>query len=114
MTVLVDNRWLSALALWARGVPSISKAWVFGSRAMGTGTTASDLDIAILLDPDDGEVLAEWAENAETWREEVRHRVGNFPKVDLQLAYPDEDEWVWPSVRDHGKLFYDREVVSKK
>jgi predicted nucleotidyltransferase len=102
----IEEQWLSALSDWARGVPSITKAWVFGSRVKGTDSLSSDLDVAVFLEPDDGKVLADWILNAKIWRASAQSTVGEFPTIDLQLASPEFDDVVWPAVNEHGKLFY--------
>ncbi|MEL7099778.1 MAG: nucleotidyltransferase domain-containing protein [Pseudomonadota bacterium] len=105
----VAQTWLVALSVWASGKPSIRSAWVFGSRAKNKHTQESDLDIALLLQPDDGKVLADWIFNAANWREEAQAAIGPHPRIDLQHAWPGEDEIVWPAVQAHGVLFFERD-----
>ena len=108
MTTSIDERWLTALSDWARGEPSVLKAWVFGSRAKGSARQESDLDVAVFLESEDRTVQVEWILNARTWASEAQSQVGAFPKIDLQLADPECDEVVWPAVQEHGIPFYEK------
>ena len=53
------------LAAWAATKPTIVALYVFGSRARGLAEPWSDLDLAVDLDPRDGNVLAALIENSE-------------------------------------------------
>ncbi|NIZ08341.1 nucleotidyltransferase domain-containing protein [Pseudooceanicola sp. HF7] len=86
----------------------MSKAWVFGSRSKGKAKPESDLDLAIKLEPKDGEVLSEWISSAKQWREELRLAVGPVPKIHLELYSPEADTVVFPSVTEHGQLIFER------
>jgi predicted nucleotidyltransferase len=105
----VPKVWTNSLIEWLESEPSVSNAWIFGSRAKGTASTKSDLDIAIALSSSVSDPLSEWIHNAECWRERAQTAIGPTPTIDLQLASPDSDERVWPAVKAHGISFYRRE-----
>ena len=106
-----DFELVAPMLPWFAKTKSISQAWAFGSRVRGNANLESDLDIALLLEPDDGEVLAEWISNAEEWRCELRGLYLAGPIIDLQLVFPEHDEIVWPAVLDHGVLIFDRALT---
>lgn len=72
------------LAQWAAGKPTIKALYVFGSRAVGTAHTCSDLDLAFeFVDVD--EPLAELVHNATCWKAELAQITGLAVK-DLYLS----------------------------
>jgi len=107
----VYEQWLHDLYFGLAAIKSVTRAWVFGSRAIGTHNDNSDLDIAVELKPDDGKILAEWIFGAKRWRAGLQECLGETVKLDLQLAWKEEDEVVWPAVCDHGIQFYQRSVI---
>ena len=107
------DEWLDAIVEWGRKRESVKRIWLFGSRAKGISTQTSDLDIAVELNPDDGECLAEWVLNAKKWKQEIQEVVGDAPVIDLQFVDEVTDDIVWPAVQDHGRLLFDRNHSGK-
>ncbi len=93
---------------WGRSSPSVRRVYVFGSRAKGTATSASDLDLALVLDEGQGNQLSELITNSKKWKEELTHRLGLTVK-DIYLA-DDPHSIAYAAVRDHGILIYDRDA----
>ena len=104
----IEREWLDNISRVLENYESIKTAWVFGSRARGDHKPDSDLDIAVRLKPEDGEDIADWCENAKQWKTQLNSILGGYPKIDLQLASPDYDEYVWPGVQQDGIVFYER------
>ena len=108
----IEQTWIDALTVWAQNVPSINKAWVFGSRVKDTCNEESDLDIAVELKPDDGKVLADWIMFAKKWREGAQDAVGTYPTIDLQRVSQRNDGIVHLAIAEHGILFYEKGETS--
>ena len=104
----VEAEVIAKVTGWLSSVPSVTRAWGFGSRAKGNFKPDSDLDIAVSLRPGDGKILAEWIFNGDVWASQINELVGGNPRIDLQLA--DEELLngvVWPAILDHGVLIYE-------
>ena len=65
-----------ALCAWAERTRSVMTLCVFGSYARGEATDGTDLDIALELVPDDGEVDSELIEHAQDWKAELTAETG--------------------------------------
>lgn len=76
---------IEKLIAWAMTKPTIAELFVFGSYARGEATATSDLDIALTLDPDDGQDLAELIENSSAWEAELSLLTGILVK-DIYLS----------------------------
>ena len=75
------DEWLVALQRWAANNGSVSELWIFGSRTKGVAREDSDIDIAVLLMPPDGNhnwALANWVEFFDQWKAELKSAV-NWP-----------------------------------
>ena len=103
----VEEGEVKRLVEWMEKTPSVSRGWVFGSRAKDCAQHNSDLDVALELIPEDGEVLAEWIEYSKDWKDELNTCTDIRPVVDLQLSQP-MDQVVGPAVSDHGILIFSR------
>jgi predicted nucleotidyltransferase len=79
------------VASWAASEPLVKTAYLFGSRARGTHTSESDLDVAVELLPGSGDSgpLATWISEAERLGSSVASRVP--VAVDLQWYGGDEE-----------------------
>jgi predicted nucleotidyltransferase len=91
------DEWITALKCWAAGNGSVLELWLFGSRAKGTAHEDSDIDIALLLMPPDGDhnwALGNYFVLFDDWKAELRSAV-NWP-VSLVAIGPkfDMDEEV--------------------
>jgi predicted nucleotidyltransferase len=73
------------LATWAGQQPEIRALHVFGSRAKGTASRFSDLDIALEIDGPAEECLLVFLDNREQWRGELSVLTG-IPVKDLELC----------------------------
>lgn len=93
--------WREAITAWAERTPLVTSIYLFGSRAKGTALDDSDIDLAFQTRADGAETAYTVAFfNKCRWKEELE---AVLPRpVDLQYADPDEDEIVWPAVKDHG------------
>lgn len=62
------------LRMWAANTASVYELWLFGSRAKGTSTPESDVDLAIVLMPenDDGDwAYADYVQNSGKWKKQL-------------------------------------------
>lgn len=84
----VPTRDIEEIQAWAKSVPVINRVWIFGSRARGTETPESDLDIAIEhgILPGDTDVFTTAIGESENWRRALQARVSL--KLDLQSYIP--------------------------
>jgi len=62
------------LVCWAAAKPFVRKLWLFGSWVKGNHNSNSDVDIAIEIDPINGDegALASWVEHAQHWKAELQ------------------------------------------
>lgn len=102
----VPAEWREAIRVWAEAEPNIVAAYAFGSRAKGTHTCESDLDLAYELDfTDDDEALGFAICEAGRLHDQLQPHI---PVVlDLDWMHRD-DVVVWPAVREHGVELYRR------
>lgn len=95
-----------AIVRWAQQNSIIRRVYVFGSRARGTASAESDLDLALVLDEIHGSALSELIVRRTTWRDELTRSSGVCMK-DIYLA---DDSAVAQAVRDHGVLIFARSL----
>jgi hypothetical protein len=77
--------------------PNVLAVYLFGSRVKGTQHAKSDLDVALVVKPDDPQDFdGEYQIIAEDWRHELRHHVP--PEVVID---------VWPINFDEPSQFAD-------
>ena len=92
---------------WARGEQTVRKAFIFGSRAQGTQRRDSDLDVAIEMEPAEGDSNALATYIFEKDRLE-RSLASNLPvPLHLELLDGERTLVVDSAVRRHGVLVYD-------
>ena len=86
----MTDEWVHGLVAWASKNDSIRELWLFGSRADGTSTPGSDVDLGLGFEPPIGN--HDWARgnfyalNAK-WRSELEAIVGRH--VSLQPITPE-------------------------
>jgi Nucleotidyltransferase domain len=89
------KRQAKILAEWAEKLP-LKKVYIFGSRVRGDATAASDLDVAIELEPPltVNEAMWNWKHQEETEFAELKKA------LDIPLSlHRDEDDHAWPAIR---------------
>jgi predicted nucleotidyltransferase len=110
--------WVADIVAWARGVPRISRVWVFGSRASGArrskaaASPVPDLDVAYELDEAGAEDAYTYAffRNRQ-WRDKLQEQIP--VELDLQHAHTSEpDAYVPLFVAASGVLIYERDQTS--
>ena len=95
------------LRAWASTRPIIRRVWIYGSRAKGTATAESDLDVAVQIDPvgNDETSYTSFHYEADGWRSELQ------PQLSYQLHfkwYDRANKPVWDGVNSDGILVYER------
>lgn len=97
------------LAKWCACHYPVKKAWIFGSRATGTHTPDSDLDIALEIDPrpNDTNIFATWIVENQKWQQELSALLPY--QVHLELYDPTASERIVATAVDqHGIQAYAR------
>lgn len=87
----IPDKDIEAIVEWAKKVPVITKAWVFGSRVKCTNREDSDLDIAVEHSAMKGDSNAFTTSIAESgkWRNELQRLVSL--DIDLQSHIPNSN-----------------------
>ena len=83
------DEWVRDLAAWASKNDSVHELWLFGSRADGTSTPESDVDLGLGLAPPNGDhdwALGNFYALNGQWRRELEAIVGRH--VSLQPSHP--------------------------
>lgn len=97
----MQDEWLRGLRDWADKNGNVRELWLFGSRADGTSTPESDVDLSLGLMPPDGDhnwALGNLYACEKQWRRELEAIVGRH--VSLEHITPEEPgtaivrEWV--------------------
>jgi predicted nucleotidyltransferase len=106
------DEWLAALRRWAASNGSVLELWLFGSRAKECAREDSDIDIALLLMPPDGDhnwALGNFFAHFDDWKAQLSDAV-DWP-VSLVAIGPkfDMDE----EVRGTGIRLWRREGASR-
>lgn len=80
------------LRAWALAHPYVKKVWIYGSRAKGTPSPCSDLDVAIEIDPvgNDEDAYTSFVSEHQKWHNELQP----------QLPYTLHLEWYDPTGRN--------------
>ncbi|MGE7063536.1 nucleotidyltransferase family protein [Agrobacterium tumefaciens] len=99
---------IEAIRGWARHQPLISEVYLFGSRAKGKATEASDTDIALRFTVDNSAVTGVFRLNGERWQNELASLTG----LDISLSHlagkditPKHEQ----AVADHGVKLFSRQ-----
>jgi len=84
----IDNALLTVipqLREWAEQKSFVRRLWVFGSRARGTQSHDSDLDVALEINPvgNDDTPLTSWVAESSNWKSEIQEIT--ILSIDLQL-----------------------------
>ena len=85
------DEWVRDLAAWASTNDSVHELWLFGSRADGTSTPESDVDLGLGLAPPNGDhdwALGNFYALNGQWRRELEAIVGRH--VSLQPITPEK------------------------
>ncbi len=99
------------LRKWGRGNKSIRKVYIYGSFAKGKFTKNSDLDIAVVLDPSEGDTnaLTTWICDKEKLEEELQLLL---PEYKVHSEWYDGDGKETPNVKagimNSGILMYSK------
>jgi predicted nucleotidyltransferase len=99
---------------WASRNDAISKLYIYGSRVKGDFKKISDLDIAIEIDPRNGDTneLTTWICEGSNWEEELKSLIPKY-KIHLEWCNEDETPTVKTGVDDSGVLIYSRDEEAK-
>jgi predicted nucleotidyltransferase len=101
----IKDEWVQMIIDWAASKPEIAELYLYGSRVKGTNRDDSDLDVAILIEGEDGLKLATWIIEGRLWAEELDALLD----VEIHLEAMNEgDNNVLPAVRDHGLKLYSK------
>jgi predicted nucleotidyltransferase len=89
----MPEEWVSGLYRWAGRNGNVLELWLFGSRAEGRAKPESDVDVALVLMPPDGNhnwALGNYAVCQSEWQQQLETIVGRH--VSLVVIEPDSDE----------------------
>lgn len=110
--------WASEAARIASSISEVRCVYFFGSRITGWSrhnrpwSPASDLDIALIFDgSEEGQRLGNAIFLAPRYENALAVALNYAVKLQVQ-AIGDDDEIVGPAVRQHGRLIYERDVIS--
>ena len=96
----IQDEWVETISVWARQDGGVRAVWIYGSRARGTATPDSDLDIAIRLTGGPAAQLRECGARLQSLLAGVR--------ADIQATCPFAGEkYVWPGVEADGRLIFE-------
>jgi predicted nucleotidyltransferase len=97
-----------AVSAWASATPVVRRAWLFGSRVLGTHRADSDLDVAIEHDklPGDGSALTTWICEAKSWRAQLAPRLQH--RLDLWSYDPGRTPTIESALDAGAVLIYER------
>ncbi|KDR25416.1 nucleotidyltransferase family protein [Caballeronia zhejiangensis] len=107
----VDEKVVQALSEWSEGNPLVRRAYVFGSRARGDFTDKSDLDVALEIDPADGETaFTTWMFESPTWLRELQARLPY--RLDLWQLDGDDTPVIKLGIERSSVMVYQRNAAS--
>ena len=102
----------SILRQWANATPLIKRVWVYGSRARGDHSPASDMDIAVELDAtlyegnDDSGGLATWMFESIPWKQQLQQSIPF--KLQLERYAGEATPHVLAGIEMSGLLVYEK------
>ena len=93
---------------WASGIPCITHIYIFGSRTRNDYGADSDLDIAVKLNPMEGDAdgLTTWIGESDKWKKQLEERLPY--KIDLQCHDQDETPTIEEGLKKSSILVYRR------
>ena len=102
------------VSTWAKKEPLIQRVFIYGSRVRKDYRSDSDLDLAVVLDPeeftpsDDSGGLATWAYENKRWAKELQ----DFLPYQIQLEYYDGDQspTIKAGITRSSVLVYEKEI----
>ena len=97
------EKWRPLIQAWAKKNHKIDRVYIFGSRAKGSQSSESDLDIVITLREGFGYV--DWFDEFDDWATDLQNRID----VKIHLCKGGgslPNETVEEAIRDHGLLIY--------
>ena len=103
MTSGIKSEWTEAISTWAENRSEVQEVYFYGSRVRGGYRPDSDLDVAVIIEGDDGLSLATWFFDGRDWADELNSLVD--VEVHLEMA-TESDGTVMPAVRQHGVRIY--------
>lgn len=101
-----------AIEGWATRIPLVGKVWLFGSRARGTHSEDSDVDIACELDgssitgTDASGGFATWMFESKEWKRQIEQELG-IP-VDLQIYMGSDTPTIQYALAESSVLLYEK------
>ena len=102
---MVISELRTIVSAWARQEPRVSHIYLFGSRAKGTASAKSDIDLAMIVtDEPDYSAVAFGIIEKKRFKESLAPLLPH--PLDLQFAFV-EDTVVMPAVIEHGILLYE-------
>lgn len=105
----LQPEWVKWIRAWAKQTPSVAEVWLFGSRAKGTATVESDVDLALVLMPgDQGHdwPLGNWMALATRWQGELEDGLDRHVSLEL-FARAGEEEGA-PEAKASAILLWQR------
>ena len=102
------------LCKWACENKVVRKVYMYGSRVKGDFKKSSDLDVAIEIDPEEGDtnVLATWICDKSKWEKELKLLLPGY-KVHLEWYDKNETPKVRAGIENSGVLVYLRNKDKK-
>ncbi|MBA7648375.1 hypothetical protein ES703_56161 [subsurface metagenome] len=102
------------LCKWASENKLVRKVYVYGSQVKGDFKASSDLDVAIEIDPEEGDTnaLSTWICEGSNWKEKLKTLL---PRHKVHLEWYDENETptVRAGIEKSGVLAYSRHDEKK-
>ena len=107
------DRIAEIVAQWASGVPCIVSVHLFGSRAKGTFRPDSDVDLAVVIEPDPGlSVKQTYDEHVDEWWSELREHFPMFVHLVCNRGSATPDTMAY--VSEAGILLYSRREAERR
>jgi predicted nucleotidyltransferase len=107
----IDPSITPVIQAWALSWPSVSRVWIFGSRARADHRPDSDLDIAVEVTPSAGDESSDatWMMDSGPHVARLKAALSHLPyEIDVENVNFEADQVVGPSVKEHGIQLYER------